>query len=127
MRTRSQIAMGRALKDVSSMAGRDEKLRKAYGSLCHAFPVMIRQNGLCQTLAFFESKRSPGDAFDVMLKHIVGTLPGSTGNMMERIRDCGLQEYLHFTRELLDTWIYYKRFAVSILGVTPDLAESERA
>ncbi len=37
--------------------------------------------------------------------------------MIDRVRNAEMVEYMHMTREVLSAWVYYKRFATSILGV----------
>jgi CRISPR type III-B/RAMP module-associated protein Cmr5 len=39
----------------------NKERRRIYGNLCHAFPVMVRSNGLCQALAFVAAKAATGD------------------------------------------------------------------
>lgn len=54
--TRSQKDMQRALELVSSLERADPEVKRIYGGLCHSFPVMVMQSGLCQAVAFSADK-----------------------------------------------------------------------
>jgi len=107
-----------------------EALRKTYGGLCHSFPILVRQNGLCQALAFVGDKKSGEEsnrkrAYAELWNHISATLnlpPGT--DLLTHVQTAPVGVYLHDTRVLLDAWIFYKRFAASLLGVTgPEVVE----
>lgn len=133
MLTRSQKAMGRALDDVGAMTGQhSDTTKKTYGGLCHAFPILVRQNGLGQALAFIEVKATSGNdqdrkaAYAVLQRHIAGMLGVAVPEqLLNHVRNVDARQYLHETRVLLDAWIYYKRFATSLLNVTSAEAASE--
>jgi len=78
----------------------------------------------CQALAFVHQKKSgSGDlalAYGHLWRHaahIIGV--DNPDGLLEHVRTQSSTRYLHETRILLDAWIYYKRFAVSLLGVQP--------
>ena len=94
-----------------------------YGGLCHNFPIMVRSLGLCQTLAYYESKTTGKDkkrcaAYEHKLSDIraISEIPA---NKVLSTYAAGLPvlEYMQLTREILDAAIYFKRFAVSLLKV----------
>lgn len=118
--TRQQRYLSEALKRVQSMAGKGDSA-KIYGGLCHTFPILLLTNGLCQTLAFIEDKAAGkpprADAYRALHSHIAATLDVTEQRLLPEVKDANLAEYLRSTRTLLDAWVYYKRFAVSILGV----------
>ena len=124
--TRQQAHLGAALDRVSELLqpGVSDKTRKAYGGLCHGFPVLVRTNGLCQALAFVHQKKSGTDdlaaAHGHLWRHVAGVLSvQNADDLLQHIRRQPSDRYLHETRLLLEAWIYYKRFAVSLLGVQP--------
>ena len=127
--TRQQRYLSDALKRIQSM-DRTRASAKIYGGLCHTFPILLRTNGLCQTLAFVEDKASgSGDraaAYKLLRAHAAATLDLTDGELIRRISKAGAEEYLRYTRILLDAWVYYKRFAVSILGVESGGGENEQ-
>src|SRR5579875_2486959 len=105
-------AFKRALEHVTEIKEKQQKeIGDIYGSLCLNFPVMLRQNGLRQTIAFIEDKASAKDerarAYQLLRSHIAANLGLNESKLVDLLRD---------TRLLLAAWIYYKRFAVSILG-----------
>ena len=125
--TRQQRFMSRALADVAAL-DEDARARPAakriYGGLCHTTPVLVRTNGLCQTIAFIEEKAASTNphrkrAYQTLRRHIAGTLGVAEDRLLPTIRDAPLGDYVRYTRTLLEAWVYYKRFAVSILDVQP--------
>ncbi len=120
---RQQQDLDRALKHVQEVITESKEAREIYGGLCHTFPVLVRTNGLCQTLAFFHEKKSGGDgrakAYQHMWQHIAETLGKQPDTLLNDVRAMNSVEYLRASRRLVEAWVYYKRFAVSILGVTP--------
>lgn len=93
---------------------------KIYGGLCHQFPVMVRTVGLGQALAFSAAKAA-GDgerarAHQKLLEH-VGKLLEIQSGVLERVQNASAAEYMHMTRRVLSAWVYFKRFAVSVLKV----------
>jgi CRISPR-associated protein Cmr5 len=123
MKTRAQSDMELAAEQVKNIAEQYTDLhhetRLIYGGLCHSFPVMVRTCGLCQALAFSASKAS-GDgsrakAHRLILEH-VGKLIGQN-DPLAAVRDADTVQYMLYTRRVLSAWIYFKRFAESILEV----------
>lgn len=98
---------------------------KIYGGLCHQFPVMVRTVGLAQALAFSEAKagdkeardRKPREiAHEKLLEH-VGRILNTQGDVLSNVQNVNAAEYMHMTRRVLSAWVYFKRFAVSLLKV----------
>lgn len=114
--TRSQQLLARALADVQTVPPREHK---TYGSLCHRLPALVRRNGLCQTLAFLDSKKDAKrkDAHELLLEHLAAQLGVGRGDVLKRVGEAPLPLYMHQTRIVLSALSYYKRFAVSILHV----------
>ena len=125
--TRQQRDLTAALENVSQLVGDDKETRRIYGGLCHSFPILIRTNGLCQTLAFVHEKKSGGDnrarAYQRLWAHVADTIGQNEETLLNHVRSVPTTRYLHDTRRLLDAWVYYKRFAAAILGVKPGEGE----
>lgn len=131
MKTRAQDDLILAEKLISEVekqyAMEDDKVRKTYGSLCHSFPVMVRTAGLCQAVAFSQAKAQADDerikkAHTLLLQHVrevLSNIEPSVGQngLLSAIRNANATTYMLYTRRLLAAWIYFKRFAESILKV----------
>jgi CRISPR-associated protein Cmr5 len=90
-----------------------------YGVICHNFPIMVRTCGLCQAVAFSAAKaKSDGHRAEAH-KRILADVQAITRKTPEQIAELPVEEYMLQTRRLLAAWIYYKRFAESILGAKP--------
>jgi CRISPR-associated protein Cmr5 len=94
--------------------------KEQFGNLCHSVPVLLGTNGLCQTLAFIEHKidESNGDrkrAFALLRGEIAHLLGFAPGDVLKNVRERDVLQYQRHTRTILDAWIFYKRFAVTIL------------
>lgn len=140
--TRQQQAMLLAIEHVTAVQADDRISNTTYGAICHGLPPLILNGGLCQTLAFIESKASGkganAKAYGAIRGHICGIL-GIThtenDTLVQQIAREDIAEYMRQTRVLLAAWVYYKRFAVSILNVDPgtdvagdvELAETQEA
>jgi len=137
VRTRAQQDLILAERLVSEVARLPEGTRKIYGGLCHSFPVLVRTCGLCQAVAFSADKATAPQGRDekdrqrahrLLLRHL-GELVAAPGqappaDVVAVLRGCGALEYMRLTRRVLSAWIYFKRFAVSILEV-PDARFAE--
>ncbi len=93
-----------------------------YGGLCHSFPVMVRTCGLCQALAFSKAKAGEGKddrerAHTLLLRHVAHIL-NVQGDLLATVRDAPASQYMLYTRRILTSWVYFKRFAESILKVS---------
>jgi len=142
MATRQQRMMAKAIADVQQVLQADEPVQQIYGRLCHKFPVLVRTCGLCQAMAFIETKvpasgTAPGEwkprerAYHTLRQHVFGLLQaeghgagiadvtalsaGIAGTTNRPGWD--MYTYTLATRLLLRGWIFYKRFAQSILHV----------
>lgn len=121
--THSQKDFGRALDDVQAVAGENKpKMQKIYGGLCHKFPIMVLTCGLCQTIAFVEAKTVGSDknrtrAYELLREHVAGLLGLTAAALQADVRNASLKDYIRYTRRIRQAWVYYKRFAVSILKV----------
>ena len=94
----------------------------AYKRLCNSFPVLVRTCGLCQALAFHKSKESKDEAHALLLQHVKklledGELLKADSDPLDAVRTANTTQYMLHTRRILAAWIYFKRFAESILDV----------
>ena len=105
--------------------------KDTYGSLCHKLPVLIMTNGLAQTVAFIEAKAKDGQsgpapakprerAYWRLREHLAATLGDPQGGVAQHILVAPTGRYIHATRTILAAWVYYKRFAESILDARAD-------
>jgi len=125
LQTRAQKDMALALDLVAAVeaqhsSNKREDTKGRYQSLCQEFPVMVRTMGLCQSLAFCESKKDSKEGLPKahqLLLHHVGQILNAQGNLLQRVQDAPATEYMHMTRRVLDTWVYFKRFSKSVLSV----------
>jgi CRISPR-associated protein Cmr5 len=125
IQTKAQQDLVRAAELVSQVAKKEEEVRKIYGGLCHSFPILVRTCGLCQALAFHKDKATPpaggskprDQAHKLLLDHVAALLGDVGGDPLEVVRKEGAVAYMRHTRRVLSGWIYFKRFAVSILKV----------
>lgn len=136
MKTLSQSTMQQALDLVREVATKPQKVREIYGNLCHEFPVLVRTCGLCQAIAFCADKaqsdeKARAEAYQLLLQHIgkvLGVQTDGTGGaddpLLTKILQASTTEYMLHTRRVLQAWVYFKRFAVSVLGVKTGGSES---
>ncbi len=117
--TRAQRDLILAMELVGEVRELNAEVQRIYGGLCHNFPVMVRTCGLCQALAFSKDKSAAdGDratAHKLLLGHAARVLGATHGDLLDLVRSADVVTYMQQTRQLLDAWIYFKRFAVSIL------------
>ncbi len=123
MKTRAQRDMELALNCVREVATNPDKdVHRYYGGLCHSFPVMVRTCGLCQAVAFSADKAQSNDsnraeAHQLLLNHVARILELPPQSLLNEILAADAATYLLYTRRVLNAWVYFKRFAVSILKV----------
>jgi len=120
--TRQQRHMAMAFEHLTEVKReQSERTRTIYGGLCHSFPVLVRTCGLCQALAFVEAKVAGGGdrgrAYGLLYRHVAALLGRPEGEPLDMIRQASATDYMRHTRTILGAWIFYKRFAVSILKV----------
>lgn len=122
----------RALGHVQSVAGLDQQTQRVYGGLCHNIPILLRASGLCQTVAFLAEKGKEGDkssrsaAYARISGHLAEILDLDPATLQPAIYSADLPTTIWYTRRLLAAWIYYKRFAVSILDIEAGADDDDR-
>lgn len=121
MKTRAQQDAKLAYDQISQLP--PEVNGKAYGGLCHHFPMLVLRSGLCQAVAFYTVKAKGTNhalAFEKYLEHMA--MASGHGDVryedfQRGIHEMSLSQYRHVTRRILAAAIWYKRYAVSVLGV----------
>ncbi|MCI5166290.1 MAG: type III-B CRISPR module-associated protein Cmr5 [Candidatus Electrothrix sp. GM3_4] len=130
MQTRQQKDSLRALEDVQAIRDSNEDdLKKTYARAVYRFPFLVRQNGLQQTLGFYEGKAKPpsasgaeenaslGNAEEEFLKHIAQVLGIQRSDLISTISGVDVEKYMYLSRRCLEVALWYRRFTASVLGV----------
>ena len=120
LQTRSQAVSKKVYKLLNQED--TKKISKAYGGLCHNFPIMVLQSGLSQAVAYIlvksKNENSPQWLFLVHLASLdAATENKSPTEFQIYIQQVDLSEYQRLTRVILNASIWFKRFAVSLLDV----------
>lgn len=89
-----------------------------YGAMAHKLPILIYTAGLLQALEFVCSR---GERIQKrLIEHLAATIgQQDTAALMKAVREADLSGYMRLTRQVLAALLWYKRFAQSILKVTP--------
>ena len=121
MKGREQEYAAKIYEQISEYPGRlaeDSPELKRYGSMAHKLPILVRQAGLVQALAFVDSRGQ--DPYKRLLDHLAVTVGETDGErLLRRSRDAELAEYAYLTERVLLALKWYKRFAQSVLKVDP--------
>lgn len=126
--SRSQRDYALGIELVGAVLREPDGVRRIYGGLCHEFPVMVHSSGLAQAAAYHHAKAAGGDgdratAHALLLAHMAAVL--GVDDLAEYSRTVPTTEYMRATQRLLAGAVFFKRLAVSMLGATPDSAESQ--
>lgn len=101
------------ISDYPGRFAEDSPERKSYGSMAHTLPILVRQAGLAQALAFVQSRRK--DPYDKLLEHLTAAV-GET-DLLAASRQVELSDYIYLTERVMLALKWYKRFAQSVLKV----------
>ncbi len=72
-----------------------------------------------------DNEKAKNKAHKLLLEHVAEVLElNSVDNLLKKIREEDISAYMLYTRRILAAWIYFKRFAVSILDV-PDARSAQ--
>lgn len=97
---------------------KDSEERKLYGSLAHKFPVLARQAGLIQALAYVHTRGKK--AQKQLLEDLGQVVAGKdTDDFFRYCREAGLTDYIWLTRRTLIALEWFKRYAQSVLKIEP--------
>jgi CRISPR-associated protein Cmr5 len=96
----------------------DESKRTQYGSMAHKFPVLVRQAGLIQALAFVHTRGK--EAHKTLLEDLAQIVASQSADaFVHQCREADLTTYMWLTRQTLSALEWFKRFAQSVLEVGP--------
>lgn len=97
---------------------KDTAERKQYGAMAHKFPVLVRQAGLIQALAFVNTRGK--EAHKTLLEDLAQIAASqSADEFVRQCREADLTTYMWLTRQTLSALEWFKRFAQSVLEVDP--------
>ena len=119
---KEQLDQAKKAKDQSPEARKrfediQQKINQ-YGGMAHKLPVLIRQAGLVQALAYVSARGKSGAK--QLLEDLARVLGyDSSSQLLDASREAELLEYMHLTRKATVALTWYKRFAQSVLGVEP--------
>ena len=123
MQSREQIYAADVYKKVQAIAteysNENAQERKEYGGMALKLPVLVRQAGLVQALAFVDSRRDK-EPHKRLLADLADTLNyANAEQFLNTVRTAPLEDYMSLTEKTLLALKWYKRFAQSILKVKP--------
>lgn len=123
--TREQARAQKVYRQILAV-NQDKEIRENYGIICLNFPAYVHQCGLCQAVAFLQSKAdrqnsSPRKrAYHRFLEDLSQSalqMPGDT--FADHVRRANLIEYQRLSREVMALTNWYKRYAEAVLKVEP--------
>lgn len=129
--TRAQLWAKRALAKVLFRKGRNEE--KSYRTLCMKTPILLKQSGPVQALAFLrarDSNSSPGkDYADDLAFVFLGETDNEPGlRLLQRAHDTqDLAAYLALSSDLIEVSMWFRRFAQAELRSDEETDEPAEA
>jgi CRISPR-associated protein Cmr5 len=124
MQARSQEYAAKVYPLVKGLT--EQAIKKRYGSLCHKFPLIVRENGLAAAFGFLAAKggtdsNSPENLLLAHYAEMLGfTNPDGTANpdaLHSTVVRAELTAYRHFTQQTLHLAEWFKRYAEGVLKV----------
>ena len=119
MQTLSQRMAKHAYRSVDGVKAQGKAFTDKYGTMAHKLPILIRQAGLAQALAFVEARGEV--AHHQLLTHIAQALElpdiADGEALAAESREASLDSYILLTQRVLRALVWYKRFVESILKV----------
>ncbi|MFZ1238847.1 MAG: type III-B CRISPR module-associated protein Cmr5 [Anaerolineae bacterium] len=124
MPTREQTYAESAYNQIYEIYASGEAYHKKYGSLAHKLPILVRQAGLAQALAFAATRKP--SAQRKLLEHLAATvLEGDVHTLLEQSRTLPLLPYMRLTDDVMLALTWYKRYVQSVLGVDATVENEE--
>ena len=100
---------------------KDSAYAKAYGSMAHKLPVLIRTAGLVQALEFVAARPDSQQPQKDLLNDLALVLMYPHAQALcQASHTVPLGSYMRLTQEALAALLWFKRFAQSVLGVQGD-------
>lgn len=109
---KEQAIAKKAYNAVTSVKG--TKTEEKYKQAAITFPALLHNNGLCQAIAFYQSDKD-GKKCNYLndLAKILGFADNTA--LAEATKDYPLEEYMHLTRQAMQTASWIKRYSQSFL------------
>jgi len=124
MQTREQMYAERVYNQIYEIYASGEAYHKKYGSLAHKLPILVRQAGLAQALAFASTRKPPPQ--QKLLEHLAATVINDTKDaLLAQSRQKPMLEYMRLSEDVMLALTWYKRFVQSILGVDVTVEDEE--
>lgn len=139
--TRKTIEQGRAkyafekVKEISNNSEHgSKKLKENYKSTTKKLPVLIKTNGLGQTLAFLKSKggKKTSNAHDKLYEHIGSWLQNEDtkrlvkeGELVEQVINLESHDYRQVTVETLALFNWIRRFVDGLMKDVDEMEDSD--
>ena len=122
MHTLEQDFAEKVYQQITQVEQQSRTFKDEYGGMAHKLPVLIRQAGLVQALAYVAARGKKGAK--QLLEDLANVLEySSTQELLQNSREAPLLEYMRLTRQATVALTWYKRFAQSVLGVDPTTEE----
>ena len=124
MQTREQKYAESAYNQIYEIYANGKDYHTKYGSLAHKLPILVRQAGLAQSLAF-AATRKPA-AQKMLLEHLAATvMDDDFGELLKQSRELPLLEYMRLSDDVMLALTWYKRYVQSVLGVDATVNDEE--
>lgn len=137
--TRVQKDLKKAVECIKTRTECSDEFKKKYITRVRGFPALIMTSGLAQALAFSVEKSNQKDnqekkeeklpplsqAHQCLLEDVAAILDKETKDLIKIMQEAEVSEYIHMTRRVLHAWIYYQRFAKSILDPNDELKNKD--
>jgi len=124
MQTREQKYAESVYNQIYAIYASGEAYHKKYGSLAHKLPILVRQAGLAQALAFADTRKPP--AQKKLLEHLAAVvLDSDVRTLLTQSRTLPLLPYMRLTDDVMLALTWYKRYVQSVLGVDATVEDEE--
>lgn len=137
--TRAQQDLKKAIECIQKRTECSDEFKKKYITRVRGFPALIMTSGLAQALAFSveksnqkydqekkEEKLPPlAQAHQCLLEDVAAILDREVKDLVKIMQEAEVSDYMHMTRRVLRAWIYYQRFAKSILDPNDELKNKD--
>ena len=130
MQTKSQLFSDAVFRRISAYINieTDDKAKKKYKSLCKRAGGLLRTVGLIQFLTFLNAKAMGKEIqHEILLQHLQQELhhfkivkSNNISQMLTKIREQSLPNYMHTTKETLKFLQWHKRIADILIEGTVD-------
>lgn len=99
---------------VSHKSGAAEK--KKYSTHCRRTPQLLQQSGLCQTIAFLQSKAEMKHYLNDFASLVMDSNADVSQQLAEKSRVAEVEEYMALSAHAMQCASWMKRYAEALLG-----------